>query len=103
MRTEIILFTRPSNGGISDAIPTAEASSGWLSKTGGAVSTKGNPNQNYKQIGYTNAQSGEGRKLDLYEDVEMPLNYSIIDVREPDKRKTSWSKTIKIPGTANRI
>lgn len=101
MRTEIILFTRPSNGNISEAIPTAEATEGWISQTEGAVSTKGNPNQNYKQIGYTNAQSGEGRKLDLYEDVEMPLNYSIIDVKEPDKRKTSWSKTIKIPGTAN--
>ena len=101
MRTEIILFTRPSNGNISGSIPIGESSPGWSSRTDGAISTDGNPNQNYKQIAYTNAQSGEGRKLDLYEDVDMPLNYSIIDVKEPDKRKTSWSKTIKIPGTAN--
>lgn len=39
--------------------------------------------------------------LDLYEDTEMPLNYTILDVREPDKRKTNFSKTITLPGTKN--
>jgi len=39
--------------------------------------------------------------LDLYEDSEMPLNYTIVDVREPDKRKTNFSKTITLPGTKN--
>lgn len=29
----------------------------------------------------------------------MPLNFSIADIREPDRRNTSFSKTIKIPGT----
>ena len=100
MRTEIILFTRPSNGGISLALPVEEIEIGW-SQRGVGVSTVGNPNQNNRSLPILNAQSGEGRKLDLYEDVEMPLNFSIIDVREPDKRKTSWSKTIKVPGTNN--
>lgn len=100
MRTEIILFTRPSNGGISLALPVEESQVGW-SQRGVGVSTVGNPNQNNLVLPITNRPSGEGRKLDLYEDVEIPLNYSIIDVREPDKRKTSWSKTIKIPGTNN--
>ena len=100
MRTEIILFTRPSNGGISLALPVEEIEVGW-SQRGVGVSTVGNPNQNNLVLPITNRPSGEGRKLDLYEDVEIPLNYSTIDVREPDKRKTSWSKTIKIPGTNN--
>lgn len=39
--------------------------------------------------------------LDLFEDAEMPLNYTILDVREPDKRKTNFSKTITLPGTKN--
>lgn len=101
MRTEIILFTRPSNGQISQEIATLDAQAGWTQIANNAITTEGNPNQNYKLISTTNALSGEGRKLDLYEDVDIPLNYSIIDVREPDKRKTSWSKTIKVPGTNN--
>lgn len=39
--------------------------------------------------------------IDLYEDVAIPLNYTILDVREPDKRKTNFSKTIRLPGTKN--
>ena len=43
--------------------------------------------------------------LDLYDDTSIPLNYRIMDVREPEKRKTNFSKTITIPGTKgnNRI
>jgi len=39
--------------------------------------------------------------VDLVEDVAISLNYSISDIREPDKRKTSFSKSITIPGTKN--
>lgn len=39
--------------------------------------------------------------LDLKEDTDIPLNYTILDVREPDKRKTNFSKTITLPGTKN--
>lgn len=39
--------------------------------------------------------------LDLFDDVDIPLTYTILDIREPDKRKTNFSKTIKLPGTKN--
>ena len=42
-----------------------------------------------------------GNTLDLYEDTPMPITYTIGDIREPDTRQTSYSKTITIPGTAN--
>jgi len=37
----------------------------------------------------------------MYDDISTPLNFSIADIREPEKRNSSYSKTIKIPGTAN--
>lgn len=39
--------------------------------------------------------------IECYEDVSMSLNYSIADIREPDKRDSSYSKTITVPGTKN--
>lgn len=39
--------------------------------------------------------------VDMYDDVSMSFNYSIADIREPDKRDTTYSKTINIPGTKN--
>lgn len=41
----------------------------------------------------------DGYYLDVYEDFPYSLNYNIADVREPDKRNSSFSKTIKLPGT----
>lgn len=38
--------------------------------------------------------------VDLMEDVSMPITYCINDIREPDKKSGSFSKTITIPGTA---
>lgn len=37
--------------------------------------------------------------IDINDDVAFALNFSVADIREPDKRKTSFSKTITIPGT----
>jgi len=39
--------------------------------------------------------------IDLFEDTAIPLNFTILDVREPEKRKTNFSKTIRLPGTKN--
>ena len=35
--------------------------------------------------------------LDVYKDIPISLNYSIADIRNPDKRNTSFSKTITLP------
>jgi len=37
--------------------------------------------------------------LDIYKDIPISLNYSIADIRNPEKRNTSFSKTITIPGS----
>jgi hypothetical protein len=39
--------------------------------------------------------------VDMYDTLPISLNYSIADIREPDKRKASFSKTITIPATKN--
>jgi len=38
-------------------------------------------------------------EVDLFEDIPVPLNLSVVDVREPQKRTGSWSKTVTIPGS----
>ena len=43
----------------------------------------------------------EGRRLDVFEGLDFSFNYSIADIREPDKRSTEYTKTIKCPGTQN--
>lgn len=39
--------------------------------------------------------------IDLYEDIPISLNYSIADIKEPQKRNADYSKTIKAPGSNN--
>jgi len=38
-------------------------------------------------------------QIDLKDDVSIPLNFNIADIREPEKRSTTWSKTVILPGT----
>lgn len=40
-------------------------------------------------------------QIDLSEDLSIPLNYAIADIREPQKRNTNFSKTVVLPGTAS--
>jgi len=46
-------------------------------------------------------QISDGRELDILKDIPISLNYSIADVREPNKRNASFSKTIMLPGNKN--
>ena len=39
-------------------------------------------------------------QIDLKDDVSIPLNFNIADIREPEKRSTTWSKTVILPGTS---
>ena len=41
----------------------------------------------------------EGYRLDVKEGLDFSFNYSIADVRDPNKRSTSYSKTIKCTST----
>ena len=49
----------------------------------------------------TRLELGTSGTIDLNDDIPYSLNYSIADVREPDKRNASFSKTITIPGSKN--
>ena len=44
-----------------------------------------------------------GVQLDLSDNIAVPLNLSISDVKEPEKRKRSYSKSIKLEGTSNNM
>lgn len=43
----------------------------------------------------------EGRRLDVFEGFDFSFNYGIADVRDPNKRSTEYTKTIKCPSTPN--
>ena len=44
-----------------------------------------------------------GYELDLSQDIAVPLNLSITDIKEPEKRKRSFSKTLTLEGTSNNL
>lgn len=44
-----------------------------------------------------------GYQLDLSENIAVPLNLSITDIKEPEKRKRSFSKTLTLEGTSNNM
>jgi hypothetical protein len=44
-----------------------------------------------------------GYELDLSENIAVPLNLSITDIKEPEKRKRSFSKTLTLEGTSNNM
>jgi hypothetical protein len=43
----------------------------------------------------------DGKRLDLSEDIDIRLTYSITDIENPVERKGTVSRTIEIPGTPN--
>ena len=50
-------------------------------------------------MGRTRIELLSSGDIDMYDDVATPLNFAIADIRTPNKRDASFSKTIKIPGT----
>lgn len=44
-----------------------------------------------------------GTEIDISSDVAIPLSYSEADIRDPEKRKRNYSKTIAIPGSQNNM
>jgi len=44
-----------------------------------------------------------GYELDLSDNIAVPLNLSITDIKEPEKRKRSFSKTLTLEGTGNNM
>lgn len=44
-----------------------------------------------------------GYELDLSDNIAVPLNLSITDIKEPEKRKRSFSKILTLKGTSNNM
>ena len=97
-KTQIIIFHRPYNSTLADPLASVDTTSNFNYRLAQ------NPNETISST-FQNivrpSSSGQGLELDLFDNVSIPLTYTIMDVKEPEKRKTSWSKTISIPGTAN--
>ena len=43
----------------------------------------------------------QGFTLDLADNIAVPINYAIADIKDPTKRKRNFSKTIILPDTSN--
>lgn len=86
MKTQLIIFNRPDNG-LHQLDPITLTPNPTING-GNLLTRKLN-------------KSGQGLSIDLYDNISIPITFSILDIREPEKRKTSWSKTITIPGTKN--
>lgn len=55
-------------------------------------------------MGRTRLELGTSGSIDLMDNIPYSLNYAIADIRNPESRNSSYSKTIKIPGSkANNI
>jgi hypothetical protein len=50
---------------------------------------------NYLKI----TESPDYSEIDLTEDIDVPITYSIADVKDPSKRNAAYSNTVTIPGT----
>ena len=107
-KTQLIVFDRPNNSLVT---PGTTYNSGVL-KSMGITSSQITPAYSYQQISkpnmvpsqadaYVYQRKSAGKEIDLLDDISIPITFTILDVREPEKRKTSWSKTITIPGTKN--
>lgn len=105
-KTQLIVFTRPSNKLVRPG--TVLTSSSIANPVGATDSSTGSyyyqrtlqPNNILSPQNAFTYRTG-GKEIDLYEDISIPVTFTILDIREPDKRKTSWSKTVTIPGTKN--
>ncbi len=107
-KTQLIIFDRPNNGNVAEG---TTLTSGVL-RNMGVTASNDNPVYSYQQLDIPNSvpsqtsqyvyrASAAGREVDLFDNIPIPITYTILDIREPEKRKTSWSKTITIPGTKN--
>lgn len=47
--------------------------------------------------------TANGINIDLKQDEPFPFNYSIADMKDPQKRKRNYSRSVKLPGTQNNM
>jgi hypothetical protein len=107
MRTQLLLKYKPNRSNVVGPLDPVIDGTGGLADPIGADNnydyrSSENPNYQNNKAFLQNIRPYNGLvSIDLFEDTDIPLNYTILDIREPDKRKTSFSKTIVLPGTKN--
>jgi hypothetical protein len=98
--TELIIFKRPNQALLKPG--SVQGSPNNALGLNGNYVAQGQFQQNYKiSLNQKEKESTGGMRVDLFEDISIPITYSINDIKDPGSRKTSWSKTIRIPGTKN--
>ena len=101
MKTELIIFHRPFKQILSAPVDVAYQTA---TSSNYSYTLKQNTNTTYTKNFFdtrSNAGGSGGLSIDLYSNISIPVNFTILDIREPEKRKTNWSKTVTIPGTQN--
>ena len=107
-KTQLIVFDRPNNANLKPG----SINNSSVQKSTGATYSEVPGSFSYQELYNPNSvpsqkaplvyrASSVGREIDLFDDISIPITYTILDIREPEKRKTSWSKTVTIPGTKN--
>ena len=100
-QTRLIIYERPDSAIKKPltTIATGTVGAQTIGATGSFFYQYKNNLNNVITNGQKNSLTRFGRELDLYNDIQIPLNFTINDIKEPDKIKTTWSKSIKLPGT----
>ena len=100
MTTELIIFKRPNRALLKPG--SVQGSPNNALGLNGNYVAQGQYQQNYKiSLDNSTRESTGGMRVDLYENISIPITYQVNDASDPSAQKTSWSKTIKIPGTKN--
>ena len=96
-KTQLIVYKRPYNAILGNKNESKQFGADYN------FALEQNPNYRIDAgfQDFLRPQSGQGLEVDLYENVSIPITFSILDIREPEKRKTSWSKSVLVPGTTN--
>ena len=100
--TELIIYHRPFRAILAAETTPEEflaSGSSWTTTLKNNINTT--YNDSFNSIVRQSSGGSGGLRLDVESDISIPTTYTILDVREPEKRKTNWSKTVTIPGTKN--
>jgi len=106
MRTQIIVKLEPSKARLINDVEVPTTQPGITEPNFTSISRRDAFTQQINQSNYPttidgirNIRGDQFLEFDLFEDTPITLNFNILDISEPEKRKTNWSKTIALPRT----
>jgi hypothetical protein len=106
MRTQIIVKLEPSKARLINDVQVPTTTPGVTSPNFTPIPRRDALTQQVNHSNYPNNIDGirnirgdQYLEFDLYDNTPINLNFNILDISEPEKRKTNWSKTIALPRT----